>query len=441
MREDIKARREKKQKRMERGAYRTLKAHVLDLFTRREIEELARKSGFYKRKPKEIHAHDFVVCCILASVAEGKRGFAAVWRMLTAAAGIEVARSAVTQRFGEGSAKMMEVVFQRVTERLESPSHPELLGKLEQFRQVLARDGTVLMLSPVLKKMFPATRTNSMGAAAKLHVTADLVHRRVVRVELTGERESELRVARSEPVESGTLYIQDLGYFSYDHFAEIFDGGGDMLSRLKINANPFVMEVRHGVKAPRRSEGMAFQDIEFTRSHDTFDLDAAFATTQGGEAIVLRVVGCWNRETQKYHNYVTTLRPEQFSAEELADLYSLRWIVELMMKLLKSACHLDHLDTSNEAALRTHIYASLLASLLLSSMCIAAASYAGIHPSEISPLVAGIAAPLLVVPLLLLLLERELTAEEVAAMILRTLAFGCRDQNPGRTRRKWGALS
>jgi len=411
----------------------------LDLFTRREIEELARECGFYERRPKEIHAFDFVVCCVLAALGEGKRGFAAVWRMLTVGAGVDVARSAVTQRFGEGSAKMMEVVFQRVMERLESPAHPELLGKLEQFRRVLGRDGTVLMVAPVLKKLFPATRTNSVDAAAKLHVTSDLVHGQVVRVELTGERESELRVARSEGTTAGTLYIHDLGYYSYDFFADIFVNGGDVLSRLKTNANPIVMTVRHGVKAPRSSEGTEFKDIEFTKCHKTFDLDAAFPT-EAEEPILLRVVGRLNVETGEYHCYVTTLRPEQFSVEELADLYSLRWLIELMMKLLKSSCHLDHLDTGNPDALRTHIYASLLASAVLWSMTVAAAEHAGIPAREIRPLVAGIAGPLLVIPLLLLWCERELTVEDIAAMVFRLLAIGCRDQNPGRTRRKWGSL-
>ena len=46
------------------------------------------------------------------------------------------------------------------------------------------------------------------------------MHRRIVRVELTGERDSELAVARSQPIESGTLYISDLGYTSYDYFAD-----------------------------------------------------------------------------------------------------------------------------------------------------------------------------------------------------------------------------
>jgi hypothetical protein len=154
----------------------------------------------------------------------------------------------------------------------------------------------------------------------------------------------------------------------------------------------------------------------------------------------LRIVGRLNIETGEYHCYVTTLGPEQFSVEDLADLYCLRWTIELMMKLLKSSCHLDHLDTGNPDALRTHIYASLLASTVLWSLSVAAAEHAGIPARDISPLVAGIAGPLVVIPLLLLWCDRELTAEEIAAMVFRILAIGCRDQNPGRTRSKWGSL-
>jgi hypothetical protein len=56
-------------------------------------------------------------------------------------------------------------------------------------------------------------------------------------------------------------------------------------------------------------------------------------------------------------------------------------------------------------------------------------------------LTAGIAAPLLALPLLLLWLDRPLSPEALSDCILRVLAIGCRDQNPRRTRRKWGVLS
>ncbi len=413
---------------------------TLSLVSKREVEELARQCGFYKRTPREITAFDFALCCALAAVVEGKRGFASVWRLLAAAAGVEVARSAVTQRFGEGSAKMMEELFCRATERLKSGPCPELLGRLEQFRAVLANDGSVLTLSPLLKKLFPATRTNSVEAAAKLHATADLVGRRVVRVELTGERDSELAVARAQPVESGTLYINDLGYTSYDYFADIKNGDAHLLMRLKDNANPTVVKVRHGVHAPARvvRDAVGLQQLSFTKSHDTYDLDAELKTKNG--SVTLRVVGCYNPETDKYHRYVTTLSPEDWTPQELASLYALRWTIELLFKLLKSSCHLDHVDTSDPAALRTHIYASLLAATILTTMCTAAADVHQLPLRAISPLTTGIAAPLLVLPLLFLWLGRSATPEDLADCILRVIAIGCRDQNPTRTRRKWGVL-
>jgi len=70
-----------------------------------------------------------------------------------------------------------------------------------------------------------------------------------------------------------------------------------------------------------------------------------------------------------------------------------------------------------------------------------AARFAGLSSREISMLAVGVAAPLLAVPLLLLWLGRRLTSEELAATIIRTLAVGCRDQNPRRTREKWRRLS
>jgi len=433
-------RRGQKLKRRTRRSYEALQQQTLGLVSEREVEKLARRCGFYKRKPKEIKAFDFALCCALAAMVEGKRAFASVWRLLAAAAGVEVARSAVTQRFGEGSAQLMEELFCHAAERLKSGPCPELLNRLKQFRSVLAHDGTVLMLSPLLKKLFPATRTNSVEAAAKLHATADLVERRIVRVELTGERGSELDVARAQPIEPGTLYTSDLGYTSYDYYADIKNAEAHLLMRLKDNANPTIVAVHHGVYAPVRTvrNRVGLRQASFTQSHDTFDLDAEFKTSAG--TVVLRVVGCYNPETNKHHCYVTTLAPEQFSAEELATLYSLRWTIELLFKLLKSSCHLDHVDTSDPAALRTHIYASLLAATILTTMCHAATDVHQLPSRAISPLTAGIAAPLLVLPLLLLWFGRPLTPEALADCIVSVLAIGCRDQNPGRTRRKWGSL-
>ncbi len=422
-----------------RRDYQRLKATVFCLFTRQEVEQLAVSCGFCQREAKKIFPFEFVLCCMLGCMLEDKRGFASIWRLLAAAAGIVVARSAVTGRFGQGSARMMEALFIRAVSRLPQPEHPDLLGKLVRFKQVLAQDGSVLQLAPVLKKLFPATRTNSMAAAGKIHATADVVHRRLTAVTLTGERDSELQQAQEQGIKAGALYIRDLGYNCYDEFAAMIAEDADLLMRLKSNANPTVVRVRHGVRGPRRSEGMKFQDLELCKTQDTFDLDARFPSFDGATT-ELRVVGRYNAQTDKYHTYVTTLSAEAFSVEEIAVLYSLRWVIELLFKLAKSSCHLDHLDTGNPDAIRTHIYASLLAATVLAAVVYAAAKSAGIPVSDISLLTVGIAAPLMVLPLMILWGQRELTYDELAAMIVRMVVYGCREQNPGRSARQWGVL-
>jgi len=418
-------------------AYGKLSEKVFQLFTKEEVEGFAQECGFYQRSPKQIHAFEFALCSALGSILEGRRGFSGVWRLLAAGAGVDVARSAVTQRFGEGSANLLEQLFVRALERVEMPEHPEVLSKLRAFERVLAHDGSVIALMPLLKKLFPATRTNSMKAAAKLHASVDLVHRRLDQVVLTGERESELAVARKMGFLANTLYVDDLGYSSYDYFYEIKKAQAHFLQRLKSTANPTVIEVLHGVRSPSSSKGKKLKELTFTDCHDTFDLVAEFPTSYG--PVKARVVGQWNYETSEYHRYVTSIQ-KGFSVDEIATLYSLRWVIELMFKLLKSSCHLDHVDTTDPNSLRTFVYASLLGSVILSSVVMAAAQVAGIHPSRISPLVVGIAAPLVTMFILYLWLERELTREEMAATILRTLVIGCVDQNPQRTQAKWDPL-
>ena len=438
LRRQIEAAKDHKRKRRLRNAYNVIEKNVFSLISREEVEGMARDAGFTRREAKAIEPFEFVLSCVLASTVEAKRGFASVWRVFGAATGIEVARSGMTQRFGKGSAQMLRQVFEKVVERVPETTHPELLGKLEQFTQVLAHDGSVLALSSLLNKMFPATRTNSVAAAAKVHATADLVHRRITKVQITGERESELHVAWEQPVQPGALYIVDLGYYCHEYFGTVVAGDGHILSRLKESANPVIVDVDHGVRAPKQSVGKKLDEVGFVQSHRTFDLLAEFSTSAG--PILLRVVGVRDDETDEYHCYVTDLSPAEFSVEEIAQLYAFRWVIELLFLQLKSFCHLDHVDTSNPDALRTHIFASLIASVVIHSLLVASAHAAGLHPSDISHLTVAAAAPLFATPLLILWMGMELTRERLARMLIQIIVVGCREQNKRRRARKWGGL-
>jgi IS4 transposase len=314
---------------------------------------------------------------VLACTIEAKRGFASVWRVFNAATENDVARSSIIQRFDEGSAQLLKGVFEKAMASAPQSTCSELSTKLEQFSQVLAHDGSVLALSSLLSKMFASTRTNSVAAAAKVHATADVLQRRIVEAHITGERHSELDVVWAQEVVEDALYLNDLGYYCHDYFGNMVAQGGHLVSRLKDNAKPTVAEVFHGVHAPKQSQGACIRDLRFVESAKTFDLLASFSTSAG--PIDLRVVGVRDETTREFHCYVTDLSPDDFSAEEIALVYTYRWVIELLFLQLKSFCHLDHVDTKNPDAVRTHIYASLAASVIMHALLVATAQAAGMH--------------------------------------------------------------
>ena len=111
---------------------------------------------------------------------------------------------------------------------------------------------------------------------------------------------------------------------------------------------------------------MKLNEVEFVASKKSFAVLALLDTPSYGP-LPIYVYGLYNPETNEYHRYLSSLPPDLFTPEEIAALYSLRWVIELLFKLLKSSFHLDHVDTGNADAVRTHIYASLLAATIFAA--------------------------------------------------------------------------
>jgi len=125
--------RERKENKLAGRSFKTLKKQAFSLLKRSEVEELARECGFYRRTPRAISAFDFALCCAMAAMVEGKRGFASVWRLLAAAVGVKVARSAVTQRFGE---RLRAVAGRTVHQSSQTLAEDAMPGHARQTEEV-----------------------------------------------------------------------------------------------------------------------------------------------------------------------------------------------------------------------------------------------------------------------------------------------------------------
>lgn len=238
---------------------------------------------------------------------------------------------------------------------------------LRRFKEVLAIDGSVIVLKDKLSRQFRACRTNVTKAAAKLHAVVNLDSAAIARLDIRSERYSERRFFKKlVPKLAGRLLLFDLGYFKHSFFERLGKVGAFFVSRLKDSSNPYLVEVMRGIRNKKAAIGTRLDDNEFEGPI----FEALVKLGSKGDQ-VFRLVGIRFPGTIKYRFYLTNLFGVEFSAEDIAAIYTRRWEIELIFKELKGICHLDELPSSKPNTVICLIYASLIALLVSRFMKIA----------------------------------------------------------------------
>ena len=225
-------------------------------------------------------------------------------------------------------------------------------------------DATVFRLHRLLAA-FPATHEDQSGA--QLHLVYNVTKRTLAQFDLTDERTHERSQFHTGNWLRGRLFLFDLGFYGYRRFALIHENDGYFVSRLKKNANPRIVEERRKWRGRAISlTGGHLQDHLSRLKRTTIDVTGEFAFKrrryggkQSSALIEFRVVGVRNKDTDDYHLYVTNL-PNEFTPEQVAALYSLRWKVELLFRELKSRYSLEKFETGDEAIAELLVVAALL---------------------------------------------------------------------------------
>lgn len=336
----------------------TVAVHRALLIPRRRIWELGRITRFEQRLHRKCSSLAFLLVVVFGFAAERVRSLAAMRRFFRSITKLHIAPSAFQKRFSARSVAFVRAVFIEAVLRHGQQLGRKLRGKLGRFRDVVALDATVVRLHRLLAASFPATRTNHTTAAAKLHVVFSLARQVVTRLAITAERVGDRACVPIGDWMRGHLVRFDLGYYQYELFQRIATRRAFFISRLRENGNPRVVAVRRGIARGCAAKGRRLWDIEFAHGRPVdLDVDIGRGEARG----ILRLVGRYNPEKDCWHLYLTNLPPRSFSPDEVAELYRLRWEVELLFKELKSTCRLEDMPSSREHVVLTLLYASMLA--------------------------------------------------------------------------------
>lgn len=347
------------------------------------INRLAAKAGFGERNRK-LTPFRFLLAVVFGFGVERERTLAGLQRFFFAITGISVVSSAFQTRFTPGAVMFFKTVYEDLLTRL--PNSGGLPMGLQRFKDVLAVDGSVISLKDKLCRKFKACRTNVTKAAAKLHAVMSLSTAAITDLDIRSERYSERRFFKKLiPEFSGRLLLFDLGYFKHAFFERLAKMGAFFVSRLKDSSNPFLIEVTRGIRNKKAAVGTRLDDNDF--EGPIFEALVSLGRS-GGQ--VFRLVGIRFPGTNEYRFYLTNLLGLEFSAEDIAAIYTRRWQIELLFKELKGICRIDDLPSSKPNTVLCLIYASLIALLVSRLMKVATeqqkATTKRIRPTVVSKL-------------------------------------------------------
>ena len=341
------------------------------LFPSRWLKRQAKETGVIQRNRKIDPVAMFWTLALGFGVKKS-RDIASLRRSYEAATRTTIAASSFYDRFTPQLVAFLQRACDRAFGAISGQGQA-LQGALASFRDVVITDATVLRLHDLLKNRYPACRTNHTKAAAKLHLVLSVLGTSEQKVKLTGERKNDGKVWTIGQWVRNHLLLFDLGFFSYALFDRIDRLGGFFISRLKDFCNPILTAVHQGC-----ADGLLGSNLQtvlgsIRREVLDVEVEVSFKKRQykGKRSTAkrrFRVVGIKQPNTRIYHLYVTNIPKEILSARTIALIYSVRWLVELVFKQLKSFYHLEDFPSSNPHIVHALIYSAILTMLVSQSL-------------------------------------------------------------------------
>jgi Transposase DDE domain len=342
---------------------------TLGMLDPERIEGMAEDMGVVRRK--RVHHLGLLVCSLVLSALERSTDTEGRWldaQTTYRSLGGEDSSKTSFRIMARKAVPVMNRLMRRRLKALgERVGQGEMRGRLEAFADVLIPDGSAFKLASALSGVHPGT---GCPAELKLHTVYSVRRGTAVSITATAGSVHDSDEFWPETWEAGALYIWDLGYNSYERFIDAKLADAHVLQRLKDRANPVVI-ASYGPTGCRNlvldDEGgnVKLNDAcEWGLLHQQSVLDLDIQVQDDKHRKVDARLVC-----VPYHSedrwYLTTLPRDMFTPYDVAEIYRIRWEVELFFRNWKGAVRLDQVRRlRNPASLLAAVSASLLAAVL-----------------------------------------------------------------------------
>jgi hypothetical protein len=323
-----------------------------------EMDRLCATCGVIERERK-LNLGMFVRAMVISAGTPGGAYQADVLRSYLEFEVPRVARSAFYRWFDEPLERFMEALAERALAYARAQP-VDLSGPLCGVQDWYIVDATTVTVRDALREEFPGT---GEYAAIKVHKVLSVGCGAPVRYHFSPAREHDSRHLQIDESWRGYGLLADLAYASLERLRACDAHGVRFVIRLQEHWKPKVDDIARGQVTQECFPGA---DLDALLEQDILRLDgrvidADVHVGRGTHALSLRLVGV--QTPTGYCFFLTNLLP-RIGPRQVADLYRVRWEVELSIRLDKSVNRLDAIDAERPCSLKTLLHASLIASTI-----------------------------------------------------------------------------
>jgi hypothetical protein len=230
------------------------------------------------------------------------------------------------------------------------------------FKEVLLIDSTTIRLfSDVLKGVGRNPKGDGKKKGGlKVHMLIDAVQSVGRFIKITAAKVHDKNFLRSLELISHSMIVFDRAYNYYQQFATWTQKQVYFVTRLKKNADYIVIDTLR-VHYRKKGQAKVLRDEIIELTYNPED-EKGKKQTKISQTLTLRKV-CYQDERNRYYEFLTN--NFDITAEEVAFLYKKRWGIEILFKKMKQNFQLHYFYGENENAIRTQVWCTLIAQLLL----------------------------------------------------------------------------
>jgi hypothetical protein len=370
-------------------------------FSKNEIEEIARSTGFVKRKGK-IDAWEFVCLCCFMDVEVANHTLVALCTKLSVKIDVVISNQALDQRLNERCVEFLKKIFEKllrqtITNTTRMPSRWD-----EYFKRIRILDSTAFQVPKDYIKTYPGSGGCSQPSGVKIQLEYELKSGNFMNVEVGAGSGNDNTFGSKikDSIEAGDLILRDLGYFSFEDFWDIEKREAFYISRLKPNIAVYIesneieyykngtpkkaslftrISISDIMKQMNDGERYEIKDVYVGKEKKLKTRLVLYKLTK--EQLIKRAEKCEKNAKKKgieksdntiellgISIYITNIEEVVLSAEEVHEFYSLRWQVEILFKTWKSISNLHVVKPVKIERFQCQLYGKLILLLLSSTV-------------------------------------------------------------------------